>query len=174
MKWSCNTVNTKMFSVVFKDLKRGRVILDWDLEKTLKKAHQKMQKLLPFPQPAKGLLSEHDPGMNSCEISDSLWANSKTPRQKSCNLSFFKSKDLFSDYVFIPLPGVAIRVVLLPIIHGNLLLLSLIHLYGKTCFAACSLPLWLHTSLTWLPLNLRAFECKLPDALSKVGHCMRL
>lgn len=163
-----------MFSVVLKDLKRGRVSLDWDLEKTFKKAHQKMQKVLLFPQPANGFLSEHNPGMNSGEISDSLWANYKTPRQKSCNLSFFKSKELFSDYVFIPLPGVAMRVVLLPIIHDNSPLLSLLYLYGETCFAARSVPLWSHTSLTWLLLNLRASECKLPDALNKVGHCMRL
>jgi hypothetical protein len=33
--------------------------------------------------------------------------NSKKPRQKSCDLIFFKNMDLFLDYAFVPLPGIA-------------------------------------------------------------------
>ena len=50
-------------------------------------------------------------------------------------------------------------------------------LYGKTCFATCSLSLWLYAAWTqgnFMQLTFLNPQYKLSDALKTVGNCMRL
>lgn len=67
---------------------------------------------------------------------DMLSACEKPPRKqdKSCDLSFFKTAELFYECSFGPLPGVAMEVSLLQIIHDNWLLVCVYMPPGNNMF----------------------------------------
>lgn len=133
--------------------------------------HSEEMKITIFPSENK-YVSEHIPRMTSCEkISEGFWENSMKPRQGPCNLNFFKNMELFRDYAFVLLPGIADGSGFISLFITISYCCLFLCLHAKTWFGMCSLALWLYIS-SCDPSSPSKF--KYSNAQNKINYCMRL